>query len=146
MSARVETASVGRFNVGAIAFAVVVALGIGGVAGLMVNRATEQRPGAVTAPVGIRYWDAQKLEAMEGRVLAEQAGIAGSQLWDAQKLEAMAGRVLAERAGIAGSQLWDAQKLEAMAGRVLAEQAGIAGSQLWDAQKLEAMAGRVLAG
>ena len=33
MSARVESAQVGRFNVGAIAVAVVVALGIGGLAG-----------------------------------------------------------------------------------------------------------------
>jgi len=72
MSARVESAPVGRFNVGAIAIAVVVALGIGGLAGLMVTRATEDRPAAVTTPVGIPYWDAQKLEAMEGRQLAEE--------------------------------------------------------------------------
>ena len=72
MSARVESAPVGRFNVGAIAIVVVVALGIGGLAGLTVTRATEERPAAVTTPVGISYWDAQKLEAMEGRQLAEQ--------------------------------------------------------------------------
>jgi hypothetical protein len=52
MSARVESASVGRFNVGAIAVAVVVALGIGGLAGLPVTRATEERPAAVTTPAG----------------------------------------------------------------------------------------------
>ena len=96
MSARVESAPVGRFNVGAIAIAAVVALGIGGLAGLLVTRATEDRPAAVTTPVGIPYWDAQKLEAMEGRQLAEQVGNAGTQLWDAQKLEAMEGRQLAE--------------------------------------------------
>jgi hypothetical protein len=122
MSARVESAPVGRFNVGAIAIAVVVALGIGGLAGLMVTRATEERPAAVTTPVGIPYWDAQKLEAMEGRQLAAQVGIAGTQLWDAQKLEAMEGRQLAAQVGIAGTQIWDAQKLEAMEGRQLAEQ------------------------
>jgi hypothetical protein len=72
MSARVESASVGRFNVGAIAVAVVVALGIGGLAGLLVTRATEEHPAAVTTPAGIPSWDAQKLEAMEGRRLAEQ--------------------------------------------------------------------------
>jgi len=32
---------------------------------------------------------------MEGRQLAAQVGIAGTQLWDAQKLEAMEGRQLA---------------------------------------------------
>jgi hypothetical protein len=96
MSARVESAPVGRFNVGAIVIAVVVALGVGGVAGLLVTRAAEERPAAVTTPVGIPFWDAQKLEAMEGRQLAEQVGAAGSQLWDAQKLEAMEGRQLAE--------------------------------------------------
>jgi len=100
MSARVESALVGRFNVGAIAIAAVVALGIGGLAGLMLTRATEERPAAVTTPVGIPYWDAQKLEAMEGRQLAEQVGIAGTQLWDAQKLEAMEGRQLAEQVGV----------------------------------------------
>jgi hypothetical protein len=121
MSARVESAPVGRFNVGAIVLAVVVALGVGGVAGLLVTRAVEERPAAVATPVGIPLWDAQKLEAMEGRVLAEQVGIAGTQLWDAQKLEAMEGRVLAAQVGIAGTQLWDAQKLEAMEGRVIAE-------------------------
>jgi hypothetical protein len=72
MSARVESAPVGRFNVGAIAVAVVVALGIGGLAGLLVTRATEERPAAVTTPAGIPFWDAQKLEAMEGRQLAAQ--------------------------------------------------------------------------
>jgi len=122
MSTRVESAPVGRFNVGAIAVAVVVALGIGGLAGLLVTRATEERPAAVTTPAGIPSWDAQKLEAMEGRQLAAQVGIAGTALWDAQMLEAMEGRQLAAQVGIAGTALWDAQMLEAMEGRQLAEQ------------------------
>ena len=45
---------------------------------------------------GARLWDAGKLEAMQGRVLAETVRAEGSAaLWDAGKLEAMQGRVLA---------------------------------------------------
>ena len=45
---------------------------------------------------GARLWDAGKLEAMQGRVLAETVRAEGSAaLWDADKLEAMQGRVLA---------------------------------------------------
>jgi hypothetical protein len=45
---------------------------------------------------GARLWDAGKLEAMQGRVLAETVRVQGSApLWDAGKLEAMQGRVLA---------------------------------------------------
>ena len=48
------------------------------------------------ASVGAPMWDAGKLEAMEGRVLAETVRAEGSAaLWDADKLEAMEGRVLA---------------------------------------------------
>jgi diphthamide synthase (EF-2-diphthine--ammonia ligase) len=72
----------------------------------------------------------------------------GAPLWDAGKLEAMKGRVLAERARIQDyAPLWDAGKLEAMKGRVLAESARIQDyAPLWDAGKIEAMKGRVLAG
>jgi hypothetical protein len=67
------------------------------------------------------FWDAGKLEAMEGRVLAESVRIDGyAPLWDAGKLEAMQGRVLAESVRIDGYAPWDAGKLEAMEGRVLA--------------------------
>jgi hypothetical protein len=48
------------------------------------------------ASIGGPLWDAGKLQAMEGRVLAETARIQGSApLWDAGKLQAMEGRVLA---------------------------------------------------
>ena len=47
------------------------------------------------ASVGASLWDAGKLEAMEGRVLAESVGSHGYALWDTDKLEAMQGRVLA---------------------------------------------------
>jgi hypothetical protein len=67
-------------------------------------------------------WDAGKLEAMEGRVLAESVRSEGyAPLWDAGKLEAMNGRVLAESVRSEGyAPLWDEAKLEAMEGRVLA--------------------------
>jgi hypothetical protein len=100
------------------------------------------------AGVGSELWDAGKLEAMKGRVLAETLEVEGSApLWDTGKLEAMEGRVLAESVGSHGYALWDTGKLEAMAGRVLAETVEAEGSPtLWDAGKLEAMRGRVLAG
>jgi hypothetical protein len=49
------------------------------------------------AGIGIPLWDAGKLEAMEGRVLAATVAAEGIgiPLWDAGKLEAMKGRVLA---------------------------------------------------
>jgi hypothetical protein len=76
------------------------------------------------ASIGSPLWDAGKLQAMEGRVLAEtvQAGRTGAPLWDAGKLQAMQGRVLAEtvRADGTGTPLWDAGKLQAMEGRLLA--------------------------
>ena len=67
-------------------------------------------------------WDAGKLAAMQGRMLAESVRSEGyAPLWDEGKLEAMKGRVLAESVRIDGyAPLWDAGKLEAMEGRVLA--------------------------
>jgi hypothetical protein len=48
------------------------------------------------ASLGAPLWDAGKLEAMQGRVLAETVRTQGfAPLWDAGKLEAMQGRVLA---------------------------------------------------
>ena len=81
---------------------------------------------------------------------AETVGVTSSQpaLWDAGKLEAMKGRVLAESAGSQGYALWDAGKLDAMAGRVLSgSQVEVNRDYvLWDEAKLEAMAGRIQAG
>jgi hypothetical protein len=77
--------------------------------------------GTREAESNARPWDAGKLEAMQGRVLAETVQVQGSApLWDAGKLEAMQGRVLAETVGTGSAPLWDAGKLEAMQGRVLA--------------------------
>jgi hypothetical protein len=89
----------------------------------------------------------RSVTSVEGSGTREAAGI-GSPLWDAGKLQAMEGRVLAETVRLQGAvPLWDAGKLEAMEGRVLAETVRAEGSApLWDAGKLEAMEGRVLAG
>ena len=78
-----------------------------------------------------------------------EAAVVGAALWDAGKLEAMQGRVLAEIVQVQGTApLWDAGKLEAMQGRVLAETVQVqgTGAPLWDAGKLQAMEGRALAG
>src|SRR4029453_5071791 len=102
------------------------------------------------ATLGAAVWDAGKLEAMQGRMLAEAVRAEGTAaVWDAGKLEAMRGRVLAETVRPEGTAaLWDAGKLEAMRGRVLAEAVRPEGTAapLWDAGKLQAMEGRVLAG
>ncbi|MET1011923.1 MAG: hypothetical protein ABWY83_06045 [Actinomycetota bacterium] len=101
------------------------------------------------AGVGAPLWDAGKLEAMQGRVLAETVRTQGfAPLWDAGKLEAMQGRVLAETVRTQRfAPLWDAGKLQAMQGRVLADTARLqSAAPLWDAGKLQAMQGRVLAG
>ena len=75
------------------------------------------------ATLGAAVWDAGKLEAMQGRMVAETVRAEGAAaLWDAGKLEAMRGRVLAETVRAEGTaELWDAGKLQAMQGRVLAE-------------------------
>ena len=91
--------------------------------------------------------DDRSVTSVEGGGTREAASI-GSPLWDAGKVEAMQGRVLAETVQVQGSApLWDAGKVEAMQGRMLAETVQVQGSApLWDAGKLEAMQGRVLAG
>jgi hypothetical protein len=86
--------------------------------------------------------------SVEGSGTREAGGV-GATLWDAGKLQAMQGRVLAETVRVQGSApLWDASRLEAMQGRVLAEAVRAEGTDapLWDAGKLQAMEGRVLAG
>jgi hypothetical protein len=140
MSARVESPPIrGGTLGGSFVIAVVVALSIGTFVGSLVTHAFDSDGGTSStfvargtpvltdADVGsATVWDAGKLEAMEGRVLAEQfRSEAGSPVvWDAGKLEAMEGRVLAEqfRSEAGSAVVWDAGKLEAMEGRVLAEQ------------------------
>jgi hypothetical protein len=74
---------------------------------------------------------------------AASGTIATSTLWDTAKVDAMEGRVLAETVETTG--LWDTAKVDAMQGRVLAERVRIA-TALWDESRLEAMEGRVRAG
>jgi hypothetical protein len=106
MSARVESPPIrGGTLGGSFVIAVVVALSIGAFVGSLVTYAIENDGGTSSTfvargtPASATVWDAGKLEAMEGRVLAEQfrseAGSAA--VWDAGKLEAMEGRVLAEQ-------------------------------------------------
>jgi hypothetical protein len=64
-------------------------------------------------------------KAIEGPMLAERfTGLASANVWDADKLEAMQGRQLAEqfRSEAGSAVVWDAGKLEAMQGRQLAEE------------------------
>ena len=64
--------------------------------------------------------DRGPVTSVEGSGTREAASI-GEPLWDAGKLKAMQGRVLAHTVRADGSApLWDAGKLEAMQGRVLA--------------------------
>jgi hypothetical protein len=108
MSARVESPPIGEGTLGgSFVIAVVVALSIGGFLGSLVTYAIDNDSGTsrtfvargTPASTAAVVWDAGKLEAMEGRVLAEQfRSAAGSAVaWDAGKLEAMKGRVLAEQ-------------------------------------------------
>jgi hypothetical protein len=77
----------------------------------------------------------------------EAAG-SGSSLWDADKVRAMEARMLAEAARAQGvPSLWDADKVRAMEARMLAEAARAQGvPSLWDADKVRAMEARMLAG
>ena len=64
-------------------------------------------------------------KAIEGPMLAERfTGLASANVWDAGKLEAMEGRQLAEqfRSEAGSAVVWDAGKLEAMEGRQLADE------------------------
>ena len=64
-------------------------------------------------------------KAIEGPMLAERFnGLASANVWDAGKLEAMEGRQLAEqfRSEAGSAVVWDAGKLEAIEGRQLAEE------------------------
>jgi cell division protein FtsN len=132
MSTRVEAPPIGGLIAGPILIAIVVALVVGALMGTVVTRVVNDplaassgvapaRPLVVT-PMGTPSWDSQKLEAMEGRALAEQYQIEQPVFWDAQKLEAMKGRVLAEQFLGEQAVAWDASKLQEMKGHQLAEQ------------------------
>jgi hypothetical protein len=132
MSTRVEAPPIRAWAAGPILIAILVALVVGALMGTVVTRAVNGRPAGssglaparplVAIPVGTPSWDAQKLEAMAGRVLAEKYQINQSVTWDAQKLEAMKGRVLADQFSGEQAVAWDAGKLQEMEGHQLAEQ------------------------
>ena len=139
MSARVESTPIRDAYSGTIAIAIVVALAVGALLGTVVTKAIDGGRAAVAAPAGGQLWDSQKLEAMEGRALAERYRIAQPVTWDQQKLDAMAGRVLFQPVAVSTDVVttakpsstrpfvqggWDAYKLKAMEGRVLAAQVG----------------------
>ena len=135
MSVRVESPPIRRSFDGSIVVAIIVALGIGIFAGTVITKAVDDRPAAVGTPL----LNAQELASMEENPLAARFRIAQPVTWDAQKLDAMAGRVqylpVAVEAEVAmtakpsitqpqAPALWDTYKLEAMAGRVLAAGVG----------------------
>ena len=68
MSARVESTPVGGSALRPFVIAVVAALGLGALAVGTVRLTTDDGPAVVTTRAPL--WDAQKLEAMEGRQLA----------------------------------------------------------------------------
>ena len=77
---------------GAIVSVLVTAALIMSAVALTQSARTSSREIATVAPL----WDAGKLEAMHGRVLAETVAVEGmAPLWDAGKLEAMRGRAVA---------------------------------------------------
>lgn len=115
MSARVESAPVRGSFPASIVFAVIVALGIGAVAGTLITRAVDDRPAAVATNVGAPSWDTQKLEAMEGRALYQPVGTMPEAATTAKP------SITRPTPTIEG---WDAYKLNAMEGRVLAAQVG----------------------
>jgi hypothetical protein len=118
MSARVESTPVRGSAPRPLVIAVVAALGLGVLAVGMVRLTADDGPAVTTqAPL----WDAQKLEAMEGRQLAEVRSTVNvaTQLEPGQLKALLEGRQVATE-----SILWDAAKLEAMEGRQVAAAVG----------------------
>jgi cell division protein FtsN len=120
MSTRVEAPPIGGSFAGPILIAIIVAFVVGALMGTVVTTVVNDslaassgvapaRPLVVT-PVGTPSWDSQKLEAMEGRALAEQYRGEQAVAWDVGKLEEMKGHQLAEQS-----------RTEAMEDRQLAE-------------------------
>ena len=99
MSTRVESPPIGGGLVGGrVLIALIFALAIGALAGSLVTSAIFDREAGGT-PASVALWDAGKLEAMQGRALAERFRAEPGSVapWDAGKLEAMQGRALAEQ-------------------------------------------------
>jgi hypothetical protein len=109
MSSSVEAPRVRGSFAGPILIAIVVALGLGALMGTVLTRAVNDSPASwsglaparplVATPAGTPSWDAYKLEAMEGRVLAEQyrSETGAAVAMDTGKLEEMEAHQLAEQ-------------------------------------------------
>ena len=114
MSAQVQLQPIRR-PIGNTVIIVVLAFTVGAVAavtiGSMVGSSSRVE---TTSPAAL--WDSGRLDAMQGRQLAES--VESPIRWDAGKLDAMQGRQLAET--VESPVQWDAGKLEAMQGRQLA--------------------------
>ena len=152
MSTRVESAPVhGSFIAGPIVVALVIALAIGALAGSLVTRSIVAGADGTAAPAVFVArgtpafgWDAQKLEAMEGRAMAER--FRNTVVLSAAELNALRMGVVPERLqGVQDSVFaLSAAELFALRNGELAERLRD-GPILWDPYKLEAMKGRVLA-
>jgi hypothetical protein len=99
MSTTLQFPARSRFALWPYVIAILIALAIGAAAGSLVTRAVADRGHPVAVATG---WDAQKLAAMQGRVLAASVG-AGVRSWDRQKVAAMAGREKAEAIRLHGN-------------------------------------------
>jgi hypothetical protein len=107
MSTRVEAPPIGGSFAGPILIAIIVALVVGALMGTVVTTVVNDRLAAssgvaparslVATPVSTPPWDAQKLDAMVGRALAEQLRGEHAVSSDAGKLEEMEDHQLAEQ-------------------------------------------------
>jgi hypothetical protein len=94
MSARAATIHVPGRSVSSFVLAVMVALAIGAAAGSVATSAITAGDDVVAVPTaGLTSWDQQKLDAMDGRQLAETVEMPpiGIAPWDRGKLDAMEG-------------------------------------------------------
>jgi hypothetical protein len=92
MSTTIQFPARARVALWPYVIAIVIALSIGAAAGSLVTRAVAGESHPVAVATG---WDAQKLSAMQGRLLAASVRT-GVRPWDAAKVAAMAGRQEAE--------------------------------------------------
>ena len=91
MSAKAESLAAPGRPIASFVLAIVVTLAVGATAGSLITQAvTPEVASADVETVEITPWDQQKLDAMEGRQLAETAETDGPGIapWDEDKLDA----------------------------------------------------------
>jgi hypothetical protein len=94
MSAKAETLATRARPIASSVVALLLTLAVGAAAGSLITRAvTSDTPAVAEQVVGITPWDQQKLDAMDGRQLAETVEVDGPGIapWDQGKLDAMDG-------------------------------------------------------